>query len=162
MFDAGGFDAKDHQILEILQGDGRITNAQLAERVCLSPSACLRRVQMLEEAGVIAGYVALLDPERVGRALTVFVEISLERQTDAAFDAFEAAVAACPEVVHCALMAGDTDYLLEVAVADSKDYERLHRHLLARLPGAARIRSRFCIRTVCKRTALPLDAPTRR
>lgn len=150
-------DAKDRQILRLLQGNGRITNAQLAEQVCLSPSACLRRVQLLEEAGVIDRYVALLRPDQVRRGLTVFIEVSLERQSDSAFDAFETAVRACPEVMQCSLMAGDTDYLLEVAVADSTDYERLHRQVLSRLPGAARIRSRFTIRNVCKRTEFPVN-----
>jgi Lrp/AsnC family leucine-responsive transcriptional regulator len=150
-------DAKDRQILRILQEDGRVSNAQLAEMVCLSPSACLRRVQLLEAAGVIDHYVALLRPQSVSRGLTVFVEISLERQSDDAFDAFESAVRGCPEVIQCSLMAGDTDYLLEVAVADSNDYERLHRQVLSRLPGTARIRSRFTIRNVCKRTSFPLE-----
>ena len=140
-----------------MQENGRVTNAQLADQVCLSPSACLRRVQLLETAGVIDRYVTLLRPQAVRRSLTVFVEISLERQSDDAFDAFESAVRDCPEVMQCSLMAGDTDYLLEVAVADSTDYERLHRQVLSRLPGTARIRSRFTIRNVCKRTSFPLD-----
>jgi DNA-binding Lrp family transcriptional regulator len=157
MFDINQLDAKDRQILSLLQADGRMTNAELADKVCLSPSACLRRVQLLEQAGVIERYVALLRPAAMRRGLTVFIEVSLERQTDAALDAFEQAVRTCPEVMQCSLMAGDTDYLLEVAVADSNDYERLHRQVLARLPGAARIRSRFTIRSVCKRTAFPVE-----
>lgn len=157
IFDQIQFDAKDRQILRLLQDDGRISNAELADRICLSPSACLRRVQLLEQAGVIDRYVALLRPTAMRRGLTVFIEVSLERQTDAALDAFEQAVRACPEVMQCSLMAGDTDYLLEVAVADSNDYERLHRQVLSRLPGAARIRSRFTIRSVCKRTAFPVE-----
>jgi Lrp/AsnC family leucine-responsive transcriptional regulator len=157
MFESAQFDAKDRLILRLLQDDGRITNAELADKVCLSPSACLRRVQLLEQAGVIDRYVALLRPAVIGRGLTVFIEVSLERQTDAAFDSFEQAVRGCREVMQCSLMAGDTDYLLEVAVADSNDYERLHRQILSRLPGAARIRSRFTIRNVCKRTAFPVE-----
>jgi DNA-binding Lrp family transcriptional regulator len=157
IFGIDQFDDKDRQILRLLQGDGRISNAELAEKICLSPSACLRRVQLLEQAGVIDHYVALLRPTAIRRGLTVFIEISLDRQTDAAFDSFEQAVSNCPEVMQCSLMAGDTDYLLEVAVADSTDYERLHRQVLAKLPGAARIRSRFTIRSVCKRTAFPVE-----
>ncbi|PKU23616.1 Lrp/AsnC family transcriptional regulator [Telmatospirillum siberiense] len=156
IFDFDRLDAKDRQILRLLQENGRISNAELAEKVCLSPSACLRRVQLLEQAGVIERYVALLNPAPVRRGLTVFIEISLERQTDVALDAFEQAVRACPEVMQCSLMAGDTDYLLEVSVADSNDYERLHRQVLARLPGAARLRTRFTIRGICKRTAFPV------
>lgn len=150
-------DAKDRRILAILQEDGRITNAELAERVNLSPSACLRRVQILEEAGVIDRYVALLRPTGVGRADTVFVEVSLDSQSDAALDTFERAVRACPEVMECCLMAGDTDYLLKLTVADSNDYERLHRQVLSRLPGVARIRSRFAIREVFRKTAYPVE-----
>lgn len=150
-------DAKDRRILAILQEDGRITNAELAERVNLSPSACLRRVQILEEAGVIDRYVALLRPTGVGRADTVFVEVSLDSQSDAALDTFERAVGACPEVMECCLMAGDTDYLLKLTVADSNDYERLHRQVLSRLPGVARIRSRFAIREVFRKTAYPVE-----
>jgi Lrp/AsnC family transcriptional regulator, leucine-responsive regulatory protein len=150
-------DAKDRRILTILQEEGRVTNAELAERVNLSPSACLRRVQLLEEAGVIDRYVALLRASRVGRADTVFVEVSLDSQSDAALDTFEKAVGTCPEVMECCLMAGDTDYLLKLSVADGNDYERLHRQVLSRLPGVARIRSRFAIREVFRRTAYPVD-----
>ena len=157
MYEDKLFDEKDRQILRLLQENGRITNAELADKVCLSPSACLRRVQLLEQAGVIDRYVALLKPASMRRGLTVFIEVSLDRQTDIAFDAFEQAVRNCPEVMQCSLMAGDTDYLLEVAVADSNGYERLHRQVLAKLPGAARIRSRFTIRGVCKRTAFPVE-----
>lgn len=156
IFDFDKLDDKDRHILRLLQENGRISNAELAESVCLSPSACLRRVQILEQAGVIERYVALLNPASMRRGLTVFIEISLERQTDAVLDDFEQAVQACPEVMQCSLMAGDTDYLLEVSVADSNDYERLHRQVLARLPGVARIRTRFTIRGVCKRTVLPV------
>lgn len=150
-------DAKDRRILAILQEDGRITNAELAERVHLSPSACLRRVQVLEDEDVIDRYVALLRPSRIGRSDTVFVEVSLDSQTDAALDAFEKAVKTCPEVQECCLMAGDTDYLLKLTVTDSGDYERLHRQVLSRLPGVARIRSRFAIREVFRRTAYPVE-----
>jgi len=150
-------DAMDRRILTILQTEGRVTNAELAERVHLSPSACLRRVRELEEDGIIDRYVALLHPGGIGRGDTVFVEVSLEGQTDAALDAFERAVRTCPEVMECCLMAGDTDYLLKLTVRDGGDYERLHRQVLSKLPGVARIRSRFAIREVFRRTAYPVE-----
>lgn len=155
-------DAKDRRILEIIQVEGRITNAELSDRVGLSPSACLRRVRELEEAGIVDRYAALLNPREIGRAETVFVEVSLEGQTDATLDAFERAVRTCLEVMECCLMAGDTDYLLKVTVRDGDDYERLHRQVLSRLPGVARLRSRFAIREVFRRTAYPIEPrPTR-
>lgn len=150
-------DTKDRRILEILQIEGRITNAELSDRVHLSPSACLRRVRDLEDAGIIDRYAALLRPGEIGRGETVFVEVSLEGQTDATLDAFERAVRVCPEVMECCLMAGDTDYLLRLTVRDGGDYERLHRQVLSRLPGVARIRSRFAIREVFRRTAYPVE-----
>ena len=149
-------DATDLRLLERLQADGRLTNADLAEAVHLSPSACHRRVRRLEEAGVIAGYVALLDPRKLGRSTTVFVEITLAGQADEILEAFEAGVADIPEVLECHLMAGTADYLLKVVVADTEDFARLHRRALARLPGVAQIHSSFALRTVRQGTALPL------
>jgi len=149
-------DRIDRGILEQLQDDGRMTNAALAERVHLSPSACLRRVRRLEDEGVIEGYVMLVDQGAVGRPTNIFVEITLHSQSEEALDAFEQAVAACPDVMECYLMSGDADYLLRVAAADTADYERIHRTHLARLPGVARIRTSFALRTVCKKTALPV------
>lgn len=150
-------DRKDRQILGVLQDAGRISNAELAERVNLSQSACLRRVKALEDSGVIAGYAALLDPARVGRGTDTFVEITLKSQAEEALDAFERAVERTPEIMECYLMAGDADYLLRVATGGPADYERIHREVLARMPGVARLRSIFALRTVCKRTAFPLD-----
>ena len=150
-------DRTDRRILEQLQSDGRMTNAALAERVHLSPSACLRRVRRLEEAAVIEGYVMLVNQAAVGRPTNIFVEITLHGQSEETLDAFERAVAACPDVLECYLMAGDADYLLRVAAADTADYERIHRTELARLPGVARIRTSFALRTVCKKTALQLS-----
>ncbi len=149
-------DRKDKQILAVLQESGRISNAELAERVHLSPSACLRRVKALEDSGVIAGYVALLDPRTIGRGTDTFVEITLKSQAEDALDAFEQAVERTPEIMECYLMAGDADYLLRVATSGPGDYERIHREVLARMPGVARLRSIFALRTVCKRTAFPL------
>ena len=151
------FDAIDRRILSILQKDGRITNAELADQVNLSASACLRRVQRLEETGVIDRYVMLVDQDRIGRSTNVFVEITLTHENEDALDAFEQAVQDCPDVMECFLMSGDSDYLLRVVVAGTRDYERFHRHTLSRLPGVARIRSSFSLRTVSERTAYPLD-----
>ena len=150
-------DAIDRNILAQLQADGRMTNAELAERVHLSQSACLRRVRRLEEEGVIDGYVMLVDPAAIGRPSTVFVEISLAGQSEELLDAFEAAARDCPGVMECYLMAGEADYLLRVVAADAQDYERIHKTLRSRCPGVARIRSSFALRTVCKTTAYDLE-----
>lgn len=149
-------DATDRRILSVLQREGRITNAELSERVNLSPSACHRRVQRLEEEGFIAGYVALLDARRLGRPTTVFVEITLQGQADEVLDAFERAVQRVPAVLECHLMAGSADYLLKVVVEDTEDFARIHRQYLARLPGVAQMQSSFALRTVFKTTALPV------
>ncbi|HMO08331.1 MAG TPA: Lrp/AsnC family transcriptional regulator [Paracoccaceae bacterium] len=149
-----GLDATDRRILTVLQKDGRITNADLSERVNLSPSACHRRVQRLEEEGFIAAYVALLDTRRMGRPTTVFVEITLQSQSDDVLDAFEHAVARVPDLLECHLMAGSADYLLKIAVADTEDFARIHRQWLTRLPGVANMQSSFALRTVVRTTAL--------
>lgn len=147
-------DTTDTAILEILQGDARISNTNLADQVGLSPSACLRRVRRLEEAGVIDHYVALLDPEAVGRPTSVFVEISLSSQREDDLDAFEEAIRSTPEVMECHLMAGDSDYLVKVQCADVADYERIHHRYLAVLPSVSRLRTSFALRTVVSTTAL--------
>jgi len=149
-------DMIDLRILGALQESGRISNADLSERVNLSPSACHRRVRRLEADGVIAGYVALLDPVRFGRPSTVFVEITLEGQTEEALDAFEREVALIPDLQECHLMAGTADYLLKLSARDTDDFARIHRRYLARLPGVARMHSSFSLRTVFKTTALPV------
>ena len=149
-------DPTDRRILTVLQKDGRISNADLAQRVNLSASACHRRVQRLEEAGFIAAYVALLDPRRLGQTTTVFVEITLSGQGDATLEAFERAVRAVPEVLECHLMAGSADYLLKVLAADTDDFARIHRQHLARLPGVAQMQSSFALRVVQQTTAVPV------
>jgi Lrp/AsnC family transcriptional regulator, leucine-responsive regulatory protein len=149
-------DATDRRILTVLQKQGRISNADLSERVNLSPSACHRRVQRLEEAGFISAYVALLDPRRMGRPTTVFVEITLSGQADEVLDAFEREVARIPDVLECHLMAGAADYLLKVVAQDTEDFARIHRQYLARLPGVAQMHSSFALREVCKTTAIPV------
>jgi Lrp/AsnC family leucine-responsive transcriptional regulator len=149
-------DALDLKILDALQEQGRISNQDLSESVGLSPSACHRRVQRLEADGVIAGYVALLDPLALDRRATVFVEITLTRQADDILDAFERAVARVPDVLECYLMAGTADYILKISARDSDDFARIHRQYLSRLPGVARMQSSFSLRTVVRTTALPL------
>ena len=130
--------------------------SRLAERANLSESACLRRVKLLEEAGIIGGYAMLINQAAVGLSGNVFVEIALTRQRREDQDAFEAAVAEVPEVMECYLMSGEYDYLLRVVVADAADYERIHHEQLTSLPGVARIRSSFALRTVTKGTELPI------
>jgi len=149
-------DDVDRAILRVLQRQGRMTHADLSERVNLSPSACHRRVQRLEQAGVIRDYVALLNPRAVARITTVFVEIKLSGQSDEILDAFEKAVARVPDVLECHLMAGTADYLLKVVARDSEDFARIHRQHLARLPGVAQMQSSFALKTVFKTTALPV------
>lgn len=142
------FDRIDRTVLAVLQHDGRISNQALADLVGLSPSACLRRVRRLEEEGVIAGYRAVIAPRAVGRARTVYVEITLESQRAATLDAFEAGVLACPGLRSCHLMAGVADYLLRLEVADVDHYEQIHRGHLAGLPGVTSIRTTFALRAV--------------
>jgi len=149
-------DPTDRRILEALQKQGRKSNQDLSDSVNLSPSACHRRVQRLEEEGFIKGYVALLDPRRMGRLTTVFVEITLSGQADEVLDAFERAVSRVPEVLECHLMAGSADYLLKVVAMDTEDFARIHRRSLATLPGVRGIQSSFALRTVRQTTALPV------
>jgi Lrp/AsnC family transcriptional regulator, leucine-responsive regulatory protein len=141
-------DALDKKLLRVLQDDGRLTNADLAQRIGLSPSACFRRLQRLEEHGVIEGYSATLSGEAIGKPMTVFIEVTLDSQVGKALDAFERAVAACDDILECHLMSGDFDYLLRVAVADMPDYERVHRQRVAAFPHVARIRTAFAMRAV--------------
>jgi len=149
-------DRFDKAILDQLQRDGRISNVQLAALVNLSESACLRRVRVLEQAGLIERYVALLDQKEAGLTGTVFVHIVLGREEQSDLAAFEAAVQNIPEVMECYLMTGEFDYLLRVVVSDMADFERIHHSELTRLPGVARVNSSVAIRTVTKKTALPL------
>ena len=149
-------DRYDRLIIEALQTDGRISNVQLAAAVNLSESACLRRVRVLEDSGLIERYTALLDQREAGLPGNVFVQIGLHREEDSELAAFEEAVKSIPEVMECYLMTGEFDYLLRVVVTDMADFERLHRSALTRLPGVARVNSSVAIRTVEKKTRLPL------
>tara|TARA_B100001093_G_scaffold429285_1_gene424436 strand:- start:632 stop:1090 length:459 start_codon:yes stop_codon:yes gene_type:complete len=146
----------DRATLRVLQRKGRISNAELADLVNLSASACHRRVQRLEKEGFIKEYVALLSPRKIGVPTTVFVEITLSAQADEVLDNFEKAVARIPDVLECHLMAGTADYILKVVAEDTDDFARIHRRYLTRLPGVAQMQSSFALRTVFKTTALPI------
>lgn len=149
-------DSTDRRILKVLQREGRMSNSDLSVSVNLSASACHRRVQRLEKDGFIRDYVALLDARKLGVPTTVFVEITLQGQTDEVLDAFEKAVARIPDVLECHLMAGSADYLLKVVAENTEDFARIHRQHLARLPGVQQMQSSFALRTVFKTTALPV------
>lgn len=150
-------DAIDRRILAALQRDARLTNVQLAQEVGLSPSPCLRRVRILEKAGVIGGYHATLDRGGLGLGLTVFVGVKVERHHDEPAAAFRKAVQALPEVISCHLVSGEADFLLEVVVPDLANYERFLLGTLLTLPGVSDIRSNFAIQTVKRQGPLPLD-----
>ena len=147
----------DRKILTALQQNARISNVDLANRVGLSPSPCLRRVKMLEENGVIQKYVCLLNQSVAGFPVSVFVNVTLERQVESALENFEAAIAKRPEVMECYLMTGDADYLLRVVTVDLASYERFLVNHLTRIPGVSSIKSSFSLKQVSYRTALPLD-----
>ena len=158
--DSSGIDRVDRAILHELQLDAKLTNHALAKSVNLSESACLRRVRRLEESGMIRGYVGLVDQTRAGYPDSVFVQITLNSQQRNDLAAFEEAVRELPEVRECYLMSGDADYIIRVIVADARDYERIHSQHLTRLPGVDRVHSSFALRTVIKRTEIPIRART--
>lgn len=149
-------DAIDRRILGQLQENARISNADLARAVGLSPSPCLRRVRELEKEGIVRGYVALLEPGAVGLPVSIFVQVTLERQVEGALEEFERAIGARPEVMECYLMTGDADYLLRVVVPDLPAYERFLMDHLTRIPGVAGIKSSVSLKQIKYRTALPL------
>lgn len=150
-------DEIDHRILMQLQANARITNADLARAVGLSPSPCLRRVRDLEQNGTINRYVTLLNPATVGLPVSVFVQVTLERQIETALESFETAVSNRPEVMECYLMTGDSDYLIRVVVASIDEYERFLVNELTTIPGVSSIKSSFALKQVTYRTDLPLD-----
>ena len=149
-------DSIDRAILEVLQQQGRISNQALAERVHLSASACLRRVKALEDGGVIAGYVALLNPKAVGQPGTSFTIINLDTTQPARLEAFEQAVRDTPQILDCFYVAGANDYLVRFTYRDAEDLERFHAEVLPRLPGVVRSNSMLVLRTVKRTTALAL------
>jgi Lrp/AsnC family leucine-responsive transcriptional regulator len=149
-------DAIDLRILAALQDNARIANTDLSAAVGLSPAPCLRRVRSLEERGVIRKHVSLVDPAAVGLPVSVFVNVSLERQVEQALKKFERAILTRPEVMECYLMTGDADYLLRVVCSDLSAYERFLLDHLTQIPGVSSIRSSFALKQVKYSTALPV------
>ncbi len=149
-------DAIDRLILTELQADGKLSNVELAQRVHLSASACLRRVRLLEEAGIIAHYAALLDPKKVGQHGTSFTIVNLESMSNPVLQAFEQAVRDEPQILDCYYIAGANDYLIRFTYRDAEDLERFHTEVLMRLPGVERSNSMLVLRTVKRTTALPV------
>ena len=150
-------DAVDQRILQALQEDGRLTATDLAERVGITTSPCLRRLRILEDAGIIRGYTALVDQTKIGLPISVFVSIKLERQSEEAMERFETAVRRCPEVLECYLMTGPRDYLLRVVAQDLNDYERFVKGTLTRISGIANIESSFALGQVKHSNSLPIQ-----
>ena len=149
-------DIFDRRILKELQRDGRISNVDLAKAVGLSPSPCLRRVRDLEKSGIIDRYGAILNQGAAGLPLSVFVQVTLERQVETALETFERIIAERPEVLEAYLMTGDSDYLLRIVVPDVSDYEMFLKDHLTRIPGVASIKSSFALNRVKYETALPI------
>lgn len=151
-------DRYDRRILEELQKDGRISNQELAERIGLSPSPCLRRVRALEEAGLIVGYRAMLDPKKLGLSLMALIHISMDRHTPERFAHFEERVAALPEVMECLLVTGqDADYQLKVVVRDMDAFQALLLEKITRIEGVSGVHSSFILRRVVDKTSLPVS-----
>ena len=148
--------AIDRKLLLAVQADCQQSVQQLSEQVGLSPSACHRRLKALEDRGFVLAYRAALNAEKLGFTMQFFIEVSLSSQSEQSFTEFEKAVRGIPEVLECHLMAGQSDYILRVVCRDQEDFERLHRRLIARLPGVAQVHSNMSIRTVKVRTGLPL------
>ena len=151
-------DSIDRDILENLQADGRMTMNDLSERVGLSATPCLRRVKRLEREGIIKGYAAHVDQGMVDLPVSVFVNVTLKRQTEAELEELEAAIKKCPEVMECYLMTGSSDFLLRIVAADLAAYERFLKSTLTRISGIANIQSSFALKQVVYRTALPIPA----
>jgi Lrp/AsnC family leucine-responsive transcriptional regulator len=141
-------DEFDASILRFLEHNGRATNYEVGEAVGLSASAASRRIQTLETAGAIRGYRAVVDDRLLGRRMTVYIRVTLERQSAAVLGAFETAVRRCREIVSCHLTAGQYDYMLVARVAGIDDYGRLHQNELSRLPGVTRLETSFALRDV--------------
>ena len=150
-------DAIDIRILHELQRDASLTNVELAGRVNLSPSPCLARVKNLEKQGIVVNRVALLDANKLGLKVVVFIQITLDKQRRESLDVFERAITSLPQVMECYLMTGDSDYLLRVVVPDVEALQRLIVDQITRIPGVASIRSSFALKQVFYSTALPLS-----
>ena len=152
-------DKYDRRILEILQQEGRISNNELADRIGLSPSSCLRRIRTLEESGLLLGYHALLDAKRLGLSLMALIHISMDRHTPDRFDRFEKSIGALPEVLECLLITGqEADYQIKVIVRDMDEYQELLLDKITRIEGVTGVHSSFVLRRVVYKTALPLPS----
>jgi Lrp/AsnC family transcriptional regulator, leucine-responsive regulatory protein len=150
-------DRYDRHILEVLQADGRLSNQELAERIGLSPSPCLRRVRALEEAGLITGYRALVDAKKLGLTLMALLHISMDKHTPERFANFEKKVAAQPEVLECLLITGqEADYQLKVIVRDMEAYQELLLNRITRIEGVTGVHTSFVLRRVLDKTAVPV------
>ncbi|MCX7091432.1 MAG: Lrp/AsnC family transcriptional regulator [Legionellales bacterium] len=151
-------DRIDKKILDLLQTDGRISNQDLADQVSLSPSPCLRRVKQLEDEGYIRQYVALLDPQKIGLALTIMVSVALSNHDAHTMQDFEKMIATFPEVIQCYLIAGQTsDYLLKISVSNLEDYQTFLLKKLTIIPGVHQVQSSFVLQRIVDKTALPLE-----
>ena len=151
-------DRTDRRILELMQANGRISNLEMAERIGLSPSPCSRRVKTLEDAGLIASHVTLLNANKLGLSLQAYIHISLDRHTPERFESFDAAIKDFSEVLECDLVTGtDADYQLKVVVRDMEHYQQFLLGKLTRVPGVTGVRSSFVLRRIKHETALPLD-----
>lgn len=150
-------DRIDKKILQLMQGNARITNLELADKVGLSPTPCLRRVKRLEESGVIDGHVTLLNPEKLGLKLTAFIGISMDRHTPDRFESFERAISQMPEVLECSIVTGqDADFLLKVIVRDMQHYEEFLLGYLTKLEGVTGVHTSFVLRKLVNKTAMPV------
>lgn len=150
-------DRYDRQILEVLQEDGRLSNQELAERIGLSASPCLRRVRSLEESGIISGYRAMVNAQKLGLTLMALIHISMDRHTPERFENFEQRVSELPEVLECLLITGqDADYQLKVIVRDMEAYQQLLLNRITRIEGVSGVHSSFVMRRVVDKTALPI------
>ena len=154
-------DRIDLRILALLQRDGRLSNADLAQQVALSPSPCLRRVRALEESGLIRGYAALLDPLRLGLGLQAYVTVTLDKRRDTQINAFNAAMQASPEVLSCMALTGEMDYLLHVVAEDLEHFSRFLMDRLLKLEGVANVKSSFVLQSIKDTTELPLPRAQR-
>ncbi len=151
-------DRTDYRILHHIQNNARISNIELAEAVGLSPSPCLRRVKAMEQAGVIKRYAGIVDATAVGLPISIFVNVSLERQERTGLEEFEQLIQSYPEVMECYLMTGSSDYLVRIVVPDLQAYERFLADKLTRIPGVANIQSSFALKQVVYNTELPLQS----
>ncbi len=145
----------DFKILAALRDDARMTNRELAEKIGLSPSPCLRRVRLLEEAGVIRGYTIRVDQAALGYPVSVFATVRMDTQNGEVLEAFQTKISRCPEVVECYLMTGNSDFLLKIMVSDLPSYERFLKQTLTRIPGVGRIESAFALEQIDHKGSVP-------